>query len=319
LFPYILRRLLIAVPVTLAITAFIFGMTALAPGDPVDAMINPEHPPPPEQLQALREQLGLNQPLPVRYLIWLGELCKGNMGYSTFNRQPVTLRIQERLDNTVELMTLALMLAVISGLVLGIITALKQYSLVDYILTIFAFTGIAVPTFFVGLLAIFLFGVVLGWFPVGGIQSFSDTTLPIADRLWHMTLPALVLGFREMALFMRFTRSSMLEVIRMDYVITARSKGLEERVVVLRHALRNALIPVMTIIGTRLPILFSGSILIEVVFSYPGIGLLAVQSIRYRDFPVIMGVALISSLVVLAANLLTDIAYAFVDPRVRYS
>ncbi len=316
---YILRRLIVSVPVVLAITVIIFLMTDLAPGDAVDALIDPENPPPPEQMEALREQLGLNKPFPVRYGIWLGQLLQGNLGYSTFNKMPVLQRIGQRLGNTLLLMSLALSLALVSGVLLGVISALKQYSVLDYLLTVLAFTGISIPGFFVGLLAIYLFGVVLGWFPVGGVQSFDASANPALDRLWHMTLPALVLAARELALFMRFTRSSLLEVIRMDYVNTARSKGLKERAVITRHALRNALIPVLTILGIRLPILFSGSILIEVIFSYPGIGLLAVSSIRYRDFPVIMGITLMASLVVLAANLTTDIAYAFADPRVRYT
>jgi peptide/nickel transport system permease protein len=311
--------LIISIPTVLAITVIIFLMTDLAPGDAVDALIDPENPPPPEQLEAMRERLGLNKPLPVRYVIWLGQLVRGNLGYSTFNKMSVLQRIGERLGNTLLLMVWALSLAVVVGVVLGIVSALKHYSMLDYLLTVLAFTGISIPGFFLGLLAIFFFGVVLDWFPVGGVQSFDDSANPILDRLWHMALPALVLASRELALFMRFTRSSMLEVIRQDYVTTARAKGLMERAVVLRHALRNALIPVLTILGIRLPFLFSGSIIIEVIFSYPGIGLLAISSIRYRDFAVIMGITFIASLVVLAANLITDMAYAFADPRVRYT
>lgn len=316
---YIVRRLIISIPVVVAITIFIFLMTDLAPGDAVDALIDPENPPPPDVVQVRREQLGLNKPLPVRYLIWLGQLAQGNLGYSSWSREPVLQRIFYRFGNTALLMGTALSLGLVGGGILGIISALKQYSLLDNMLTVLAFVGISIPGFFLGLLSIYIFSVKLGWFPTGGVRSFTSSSDPMLDRLWHMILPALVLGARELAQFMRYTRSSLLEVFQMDYLLVARAKGLGERLVIGRHALRNALLPVITITGLRLPTLFGGSILIEVIFSYPGIGLLAIDSIRFRDFPVIMGVTFIASVVVLLANLLTDISYVLADPRVRYS
>jgi peptide/nickel transport system permease protein len=316
---YILRRLIVSVPVVLAITVIIFLMTDLAPGDAVDALIDPENPPPPEQMEALREQLGLNKPFPVRYGIWLGQLLQGNLGYSTFNKVPVLQRIGQRLGNTLLLMSLALSLALVSGVLLGVISALKQYSALDYLLTVLAFTGISIPGFFVGLLAIYLFGVVLGWFPVGGVQSFDASANPVLDRLWHMTLPVLVLASRELALFMRFTRSSLLEVIRMDYVNTARSKGLKERVVITRHALRNALIPVVTLLGMRIGRLIGGIVIIEVVFSLPGIGRLLMNAVLFNDFPVLQTGVLLVALAVTFLNLLADVSYSFLDPRIRHT
>jgi peptide/nickel transport system permease protein len=315
---YIARRLLISIPVFLAITIIVFLLINLAPGDPVDAMVDPSQSLSREALDALRENLGLNKPLPVRYVIWLRELVQGNLGYSLQTWRPVSEMVWRAMGNTVLLTALSLLMALIIGVGLGIVSALRRYSWLDYGLTVLAFAAISIPHFFVGLLAIYIFAVKVHWFPAGGITTIGVAGRSFTDVLWHLTLPTLVLGFRNVAEYLRYTRSSMLEVLGMDYVNVARAKGLSEWLVMSRHAFRNALLPVLTLIGLRLPFLFSGSVIIEVVFSWPGMGLLAVESIGKRDYPTIMGVTLVMAVVVLVANLLTDISYAAADPRVHY-
>lgn len=315
---YIIRRLLIAIPILIGITIIDFALINLAPGDPIDAMIDPTAPVNVGSQEILREQMGLNKPLPVRYGIWLRELLSGNMGYSYVKNVSVAERIGDRLGATLWLTSAALFISVAIGIPLGILSALNQYSWLDYLLTIFSFLGISVPSFFLALAGIYIFSLKLGLLPPFGMVSLRSELPRTLDIIYHLILPATVLGLAGVGSLMRFARTSMLEIVSMDYIITARSKGLSENVIVWGHALRNALIPLITILGLRLPGLFGGSVIIESVFSWPGIGQLAIESITDRDYPQIMGLLLITAVLILIANLLTDILYAYADPRIRY-
>jgi peptide/nickel transport system permease protein len=314
---YILRRLLINVPVMLGITVLVFLFIALAPGDPVSAYLRPELGDNPQLREAMRKELGLDQPLPVRYGRWLGLTLQGNLGYRAVGGQPVGEVVGRGLRASVVLMGTALAIGCLIGIPFGIISALRQYSKLDFTLTTVAFLGISTPSFLLGLGGLYLLGLKLKLFPVGGMvtpgQDFS-----IVDFLRHLALPALILSAAYVAILMRYTRSSMLEVINATYVTTARAKGLQEKHVVLVHAFRNALIPIITVIGLALPEMVGGAVITETVFSWPGMGSLLVEGVAGRDYPLIMGISLVVGTTVLVANLLTDIAYAFADPRIRY-
>lgn len=315
---YILRRLIMALPILLGITIIDFALINLAPGDPIDAMIDPTAAVNVAAQEDLREKMGLNQPLPVRYGIWLREIATGNMGYSYVKNVPVAERIQNRIGATLLLTSSALFISVLIGIPLGILSALRQYSWLDYLLTLFAFAGISIPNFFLALGGIYLFSLKLGLLPPFGMVSLRSELPRAIDILYHLILPATVLGLASTGSLMRFARTSLLEVVGMDYITTARAKGLGEKIIVTGHALRNALIPLITVLGLRIPGLFGGSVIIETVFSWPGIGQLAIESITDRDYPQIMGLLLISAVLILFANLLTDILYAYADPRIRY-
>jgi len=315
---HILRRILISIPVLLGITLVTFAAYSLAPGDPVSAMIDPSLPMSAELMQKLSQEYGLNQPAPVRYAIWLREAIKGNFGYSFASRRPVAQVIASRLPATLELTGTSLLLAIALGVPLGVYSALHQYSKADYALTLFAFFAVSVPAFFFALGAIFIFSLRLNLFPTQGLSDPLSKDF-LLDHLHHLILPALVLGLERIAGFMRYTRSAVLEVLGQDYITTARAKGLRERLVFWRHAFRNALITLITVISLSLPGLFGGAFIIEWMFAWPGMGQLGMSSVNARDYPTLMGIALIGSLLVLASNLLADILYAAVDPRIRYS
>jgi peptide/nickel transport system permease protein len=315
---YILRRIVWMIPLLFGITVINYGVYSLAPGDPVAALISPD-----EirnlsraDLDARREALGLNQPIVVRYAIWLREALSGNLGNSILFRLPVSQIIGQGLRNTMGLVGLALLISTLGGILLGMISALRPYSLLDYVLTGFAFSGTAMPGFFLGLLLIYVVALKLNWLPTGGISSPGVTTW--GNYLLHLILPVTALAYETLAGLMRYTRSSMLEVLNQEYVTTARAKGLYARAVLIRHALRNALLPIITIVGLRIPALVGGSVLIETVFNYPGIGLLMIQATRALDYPLLMGGVLITALVVLVSNLAADLAYGLADPRIRY-
>lgn len=321
---YILRRIFQSIPVLIGITIITFTFTELAPGDAVSSMLLSQQ----ESglsgeldTATLREQYGLDQPPPVRYLQWMSGLAQGNMGVRIRSRVPVAEEIARRLPATLQLMMAALVISVVLGIPLGIFSALRQYSRLDYFLTTFVFIGISVPGFFAAIAAIYLFAVKFGWFPTSGYSTPGETFGfwgNLVDQLHHLALPALVLGFESTASVMRYTRSSMLEVIQLDYMVTARSKGLGQRTIIIRHALRNALLPVITILGLRLPSLFGGAIIIENIFNWPGMGILYLDGVTTRDYPLIMGMVLISAVLIVVSNLITDLAYAVVDPRIRY-
>ncbi len=317
---YVLRRVALIFPLMFAITVVNYTIYVLSPGDPVSALLNPESMRylEEEDLQALREAMGLNRPLHVRYLIWLREALRGNLGYSTQMRLPVQHIIVRDIGNTLGLMGFALLFSTVAGIVLGIISALKQYSMLDYILTGIAFGGIAVPGFFFALLLIYVVGLRLEWFPVGGIVTVGAPP-SVGDRLWHMVLPVVALSYEGLSTLLRYTRASMLEVVRQDYITTARAKGLAERTVIMWHAFKNALLPVITITGLRLPTLVGGAVLIESVFNYRGIGHTLVAAAGGRDYPLLMGGLLVTAIMVLLSNLIADLAYAWADPRIRYA
>jgi|HigsolmetaAR202D_1030399.scaffolds.fasta_scaffold22331_2 peptide/nickel transport system permease protein len=315
---YIIRRLLINIPVLLGITVLVFLFTALAPGDPIAAYIRPEMGDNPILRAQLTKELGLDQPLPVRYFRWISRTVQGDLGFRAVGGQPVASTVMNALRNSSILMLTALAIGCLVGIPLGIISALRQYSRTDFVLTTLTFLGISTPSFLLGLGGLYVFGLKLKMFPIGGMvtpgQPFS-----MVDFLQHLALPALILSAGYVASLMRYTRSSMLEVINATYVSTARAKGLRERQVVLIHAFRNALIPIITVIGLALPEMVGGAVITETVFSWPGMGSLLIEGVSGRDYPLVMGISLLIGITVLFANLLTDVMYAFVDPRIRYN
>ena len=324
---YLLRRLLIAIPVLLGVSILNFTILHLAPGDPILALLGDDtgsETVSPEQLQSLREQWGLDQPVYIQYLKWLDRVVlHGDLGRSYISPEPVSQRILTRLPNTVLLTVSALLLALTVGVIVGVISALKQYSALDYSMTIVTMFGVSVPGFVIAIFALYVFSVKLQWLPIAGAQNLTGAALPttflgiIGERIYHLILPASALAFESAATFMRYTRASMLETLGDDFIRTARAKGLAERAVIARHVLRKACLPLVTVVGLRLPSLFGGSVLIETIFSWPGIGTLSITAINERDYPLILGILLVFSVIVVAANLITDVAYAFVDPRVR--
>jgi len=315
---WILRRLLISVPVLLGITVLSFVFVRLAPGDPVRMMINPEYMAggAEEYVARLRAQLGLDQPLPIQYVVWLGEVAKGNLGYSYFDRRPVGDVVKERVWPTIELMGTALLIALSIGVPIGLLAAIRQYSLLDYASAVISLATISTPSFFLGLAAIYIFSLKLNLLPTSGMFT-AGAPRTIRDDLHHLVLPAMILGLNLSGPFARYARSSLLEVIRQDYLTTARAKGLQQRLVILRHALPNALIPLITVIGIQIPTLFGGAVVVEQIFSWPGMGQLALASISQRDYPVLTGFIMIVAVIVLISNLLADLSYAVVDPRIR--
>ena len=316
---YIIRRLLIAIPIFFGITILVFMLLALAPGDPVSAFIRPELAGNEEMRRIITLRYGLDQPLPVRYIHWLAEALQGNLGYKLQGAGlPVLDTVARGLVASLILMGTALLIGIFVGIPLGILSALKQYSKTDYALTGVAFLGISIPSFMLGLGGLYLFGLTFRIFPIGGMVT-AGAPFSFPDLLRHLALPALILGIGYVAILMRYTRSSMLEVLGSLYVTTAVAKGLPPRVVVARHAFRSALIPIITIIGLSLPELVGGAVIIETVFSWPGLGNMMVEAVQQRDTPMIMGLSLIVAVFVLMANLLTDVMYAVADPRVRYS
>jgi peptide/nickel transport system permease protein len=316
---FLLRRLLISAPVLLGITLAMFIIANMAPGDPITALMNPEQAANmgPEWVEAQKESLGLNDPAPVRYLKWLGQTAQGNLGYSFVDRQPVREKIGERVWPTVKLMMTVLIVSVLVGIPLGVISALRQYSWIDYTLTILGFFTVSVPSFFLAMGLIYIFSLKLDWLPAAGMYTVGqDRTL--LDSLKYMLLPATVLGLAQAAPIIRYTRASLLESVTQDYVTVARAKGLSENIVIVRHALRNALIPIITIIALDVPRLLGGTVIIEQVFSWPGMGSLAIASVTGRDYNVLMGINLIAAVMILVSNLLADAVYSIADPRIRY-
>ena len=312
---YIIRRLLVSIPVLLVISIMTYGFANLVPGDPVSAMADPE-------LMtgsggdALRERLGLNQPVHIRYVIWLREVLTGNFGYSYHSGEPVLKVIGRAVLPTVELTSVALVMSVVLGTVFGVVAALRQYSVYDYTLSIAALFGVSIPVFFFALVALYLFVALWELFPSHGM-AIAGAEFSLVSNLHHLVLPAVVLSLESMAGNTRYARTAMLEVMQSDYVRTARAKGLPELAVIGRHAFQNALMPLITVTTLRLPGLFSGALLIEFMFAWPGMGRLSVEAIYLRDYTLLMGLTMIIATLVLGANLLADIMYAYADPRIR--
>lgn len=317
MFSYILRRLLVSIPILFGITLIVFFIASKMPGDAVLAMISSETPQAEDLIKLRRGLLGLDLPIHEQYGRWLGQLVQGKLGFSFQSGESVNAVIVARLPATLQLMGVALLLAIVLGVFLGVVSALKQYSWLDYTFTFLGFTGISIPDFFFGMVLVYVFAIQLKLFPTGGITTAGEV-YSLGDNLRHLALPAFALGLVRTATFMRYTRASILEVMNNDYVRTARSKGLIEWVVITRHILRNGLIPIVTVIGLSLPVLFGGAVIIETIFQWPGIGLMFINAVTGRDSPVIMGYVLLSAIIVQASNLLTDIVYSWVDPRIRY-
>jgi peptide/nickel transport system permease protein len=319
---YALRRLLLAVPLLLGITIVSFAVIHLAPGEPT--IVDPNDPSThdPRVVKQLREQFDLDKPLPVQYWKWLSRLVRLDFGRSFApHGRPVLGMIGERLPITLLLNIVELLIIIALAVPIGVVSATRQYSGFDKTTTVFVFLGFATPDFWLALLLMILFGVQLGWLPISGLRSLNWEYLSFwrqqADFLSHLALPILVATFGGLAGFSRYMRQSMLEVIRQDYIQSARAKGLAERVVVGKHALRNALLPIVTILGLSLPTLIGGSVIVESVFAIPGMGQLMVQAAFERDYPVLMGNLVIVATLTLVANLMADLAYSLVDPRIR--
>lgn len=314
---YIVRRLLQSIPLLLLIAVGSFVLVHLAPGGPGHLLLGQKG-----AVQALRRyqaSLGLNRPLPVQFWDWFILLLHGNLGYSYEYSRPVTQVILSALPNTVLLFGIGGVLTLTIGVVLGVITATRQYSLWDHILTVLQFVGVSIPDWWLGIMAILLFAVRLRWLPAGGISTVG-APFSLADRVEHLLLPVAVIVFIGMASWSRYMRASMLEVIHQDYMRTARAKGLPERLVVWKHAFRNALIPVITLFGLNFfSGIFAGAPLLESVFAWPGMGYLFVNAAFQRDYPVLLGVTMISGVLIILGNLLADVLYVLADPRIKYS
>jgi peptide/nickel transport system permease protein len=320
---YALRRLLLAIPLLLGITVVSFLVLHLAPGDPAAVMVGgSEQPIDPEMYKQLVKVYNLDKPLWQQYWLWLSSLVRLDFGRSfSPHGRPVLSMIAERLPITLLLNIVEMLIIVATAIPIGALSATRQYSTFDKVTTVFVFVGFATPDFWLALLLMILFGVQLGWLPISGLRSLNWEYLSFwqqqLDFLSHLALPVLVATFGGLAGFSRYMRQSMLEVIRQDYIQSARAKGLAERVVIGKHALRNALLPIVTILGLSLPTLIGGSVIVESVFAIPGMGQLMVQAAFERDYPVLMGNLVIVSTLTLVANLLADLAYSLVDPRIR--
>lgn len=323
---YILGRLLGAIPLVLGIATLIFFVLNLAPGDPTALFFNPNVPP--EVLEQLRRNFGLDQPVHIRYLKWMGSLLTGNFGHSFAQGRPVADIIMDALPNTLVLAGLTLVFTFGLGIVIGVLQAVRQYSWMDRVLSVVSLFFYSMPSFWLGLMLMLLLALKAHeWglpfaLPPTGITSvdyeFLSATDKIRDRIDHLILPVLTLTLALAAGIARYMRGQMLEVIRQDYIRTARAKGLPEWTVTIRHALRNSLIPVITLLGLYLPLLFSGAVFVEVIFSWPGTGRVIVDAIFQRDYPVVMATSFIFAVMVVLGNLVADVLYAVVDPRIRY-
>jgi peptide/nickel transport system permease protein len=319
---YTLRRLLLALPLLIGITFVSFLVIHLAPGDPTELIGGDQRTDTADTQKMLRKTFGLDDPIHVQYWNWLKRIVRLDFGKSfSPDARPVLTKIGERLPITLLLNVVELVIIVVIAVPIGVFSATRQYSVFDKVTTVFVFVGFATPDFWFALLLMILFGVQLGWLPISGLRSLNWEYLSFwhqqTDFIAHLFLPIVVATFGGLAGFSRYMRQSMLEVVRQDYVQTARAKGLAERVVVGKHALRNAMLPIVTILGLSLPGLIGGSVIVESIFAIPGMGQLMVQAVFERDYPVIMGNLVIVAVLTLIANLLADIAYGLVDPRIR--
>jgi peptide/nickel transport system permease protein len=310
---YLIKKLLLLVPTVLAITLLVFAMMRFIPGDPIFLLLGDMY----DQRQAdeLRHEYGLDRPLLVQYVWWLARLVQGDWGRSVLTYRPVFQDIVERLPVSLELIILSMLLALLIAIPAGVISATKPYTAFDYGAMTVALLGISMPDFFLGILLFLLFSLTLGWLPV---QGYVPLTTSVLDNLSHMLLPAVALGLARCGILTRLIRASLLEVMRLDYVTTARAKGVAEFLVINKHALKNALIPTITVMGLQIGFLLGGAIVIEAVFGIPGLGTFGVQGITRRDYQQVQGFILVVALMFVCSNLLVDISYAYFDPRIRY-
>jgi peptide/nickel transport system permease protein len=336
---YLIRRLLQTVPIIVLISIIVFVLIQLTPGGPMAAFEeNPNLTP--ADLARLEEQLGLNQPIHVKYLQWAAKIVQGDWGFSQTSRRPVLEEIGARLPNTLQLMFMSYVITILIAIPIGIYSALKQYSLIDHLMTAFAYIGQAVPVFWFGLILIIVFHVFAHYpvdssgnfaisyiwdcdackplFPGGGMNTYGLDDPPLTNRIYHLILPVTMLSIVGIGTYTRYMRGSMLEVIHQDYVRTARAKGLRERLIITRHCLKNAALPVVTIMALQLPALFGGALFTETIFSWPGIARLFFRAAQRVDYPLLMGIILINSLLIIFFNLVADVFYAYLDPRIRY-
>ena len=321
---YIAKRLIFMAPMLVGITIICFAVMHLAPGSPTDLQTQMNPRASAEAQERLRAMYDLDKPLYHQYWIWVKKLAVLDLGQSfSTDHRPVADKILERLPITILLNCLSLILILAIAIPIGVLSAVHQSSLFDKLTSVFVFIGFAMPTFWLALLLMILFGVQLGWLPVSGIRSLNYEYLPAGAAFWdlikHLILPVMLSAFGGLAGLSRYMRANMLEVIRQDYIMTARAKGLSERVVIYKHALRNALLPVITILGLSIPGLIGGSVIFETIFAIPGMGQLFYMSVMARDYPVVMGILFIGAVLTLLGNLIADVSYAVADPRIRVS
>ena len=311
---FLIRRILQCFPLLIGITLFVFLLINAVPGNPVgDLALNPGTRP--EDVARIKAQLGLDQPLYKRYFIWVGNVLQGDLGKSMVSFRDVRTEIANRLPNTIRLTVAAFVLSLLFSIPIGIYSAIKRNSLFDHVSTVTSVAGVSIPNFWLALMLILFFAVRLRWLPSGGTQDIGGGG-PL-DQIKHIIMPAFALAFVQLAGWTRYIRGQMLEVIRQDYIRTARAKGLREGVVIFRHAFRNALLPLVTLFGLSIPQFFSGALIIETIFSWPGIGRLTFDAAVSRDYTMIMGTVLLSSTMVVLGNLLADVAYGLLDPRIK--
>lgn len=309
---FLLRRIALMIPILLLVSMIAFSLIHLVPGDPALVILGPEAPR--ETVETLRKQMGLDKPLPVQYATWLGKALTGNLGQSLVDRQPVTKLIRQRLPATLELAALTFLVSILIAVPIGIYTAVRRGGLADFVGTVAALAGQSIPHFWLGIMLIMFFSLKLQWLPSSGYVHIWEN--PKANLL-AMIMPALATGAREAAVTTRYLRSSLLDVLKQDYVRTAKAKGLSDRIVVFRHAVRNALIPVITASGLQIASLLGGLVITETIFTIPGFGRLIVDAIFQRDIPVIQGAVLFAAVMVMTVNLLVDMVYSVVDPRIQ--
>lgn len=321
---YLARRLFFMIPLLIGITIVCFAVIHIAPGSPTDLQTQMNPKASAELKERLRAMYDLDKPLHVQYFLWVKKLIKLDLGVSfSPDMRPVSDKIFERLPVTILLNVLSMGLIILIAIPIGIFSAVYRNSLFDKLTGVFVFIGFSIPTFWLALLMMILFGITLDWLPISGLRSPNYEYLPpwqsFLDFVKHLVMPVLLAAFGGLAAYSRYMRSNMLEVIRQDYIVTARAKGLSERVVIFKHALRNALLPLITILGLSVPGLIGGSVIFETIFAIPGMGQLFFQSVMSRDYPVVMGILVIGAVLTLIGNLIADVAYGLADPRIRIS
>lgn len=313
---YFLRQTLLAIPALLGVVLITFVLMRAVPGDVVTNLVGLEGNVSPERMVEMRRMFGLDLPIHVQFGQWFGQVLQGNLGNSLRTSRPIVQDLLLRFPVTLKLTFLSLLIAILIALPLGVVAAIRRGSAIDFLVSVFALLGLSIPGFFLGILLILLFSLQLGWLPPAGYVPLQES---VGGNLKNMILPSLSLGLVLAAAITRIVRSSMLEVLNRDYIRTARAKGLSERIVTYRHALRNALIPVITVVGLQFGTLLGGAVIIEQVFSLPGVGRFALEGINLRDYPVVQGAVLLIAAAFILVNLLVDVLYSLVDPRIRYS